>query len=357
VAADLLFLAGHRAYQRIRDGGLAADDVQMVVGASGAAKWLVLHGLETALFGQWFAGRKEPLHLYGTSIGSWKSAAAARRDPATGFSVLAQSYIHQYYQGRITPAQVARETGRIMHEFLGEDAGREALDHPYCRLHFSAVRCRGALASDLPHLEMAGLMLAWLANRFSRSLLRWFCLPTLFYDGRTPPPFLDSAEFPGGQVELTQVNFRQALLATASIPMVMRGVRGIPGATIGAYRDGGLYHYHPAFDFLGGGDGIVLYPHFFDHVTMGWLDKGRKSRIADGRMLDDVLLLAPSPQFVAKLPYGRIPDRKDFLRLQGRDAERVTFWNTAVAMSRQLGEEFLEVVEAGTIRARVQKIP
>ena len=61
---DILFLAGHRAYERIRAGGLSADDVKMVVGASGAAKWLVLHGLESVLFGQWFTGRKKPLHLY-----------------------------------------------------------------------------------------------------------------------------------------------------------------------------------------------------------------------------------------------------------------------------------------------------
>ena len=96
---DLLFLAGHRAYERIRSGGLSADDVNMVVGASGAAKWLVLPGLESALFGQWFTGRKKPLHLYGTSIGSWKSAAAAQQNPQAAFDRLAQAYIHQHYQG------------------------------------------------------------------------------------------------------------------------------------------------------------------------------------------------------------------------------------------------------------------
>jgi len=357
MASDLLFLAGHRAYERIRADGLSPDTVQMVVGASGAAKWLVLHGLESAIFGQWFSGRTRPLHLYGTSIGSWKSAAAARSNPESGFTTLARAYIHQYYQGKITTEQVARETDRILKEFLGPGVPEEVLAHPYCRLHLSSVRCRGLLASDHPRIEMAGLLAAWLANRFSRRLFQRFCLPTLFYDARTPPPFSSSGEFVGGEFPLTTANFRQALLASGSIPCVMKSVRTIGGAPPGAYRDGGLFHYHPAFGFLGGQDGVVLYPHFYSEVTMGWLDKGRKSRIADGHRLADVLLLAPAPQFVAELPFSRIPDRRDFVSLAGRDNERVEAWNRAVTMSRRLGECFLEAVESGAIRELVQRIP
>jgi hypothetical protein len=356
MAADLLFLAGHRAYERVRSNGLAADDVKMVVGASGAAKWLVLHGLESALFGEWFSGRRMPLHLYGTSIGSWKSAAAAQADPRAAFDCLAHAYIHQYYSGRITPAQVARETERIMNEFLGPGIPEEILQHPYCRLHLSAVRCRGLLASDNTQLEMAGLALAWLGNRFSRGLFRRFCLPTLFYDARDVPPFLDNDEFPGGAVPLQADNLRQALLGSGSIPYVMKSVRNIKGARQGAYRDGGMFHYHPAFDFLAGEEGIVLYPHFYNQAILGWFDKKRPNRVADGRLLADVLMLAPSPSFIADLPLGRIPDRRDFLRLAGRDDERVIFWEKTVAMSRRLGDTFMESVESGRVRELVQKI-
>ena len=231
------------------------------------------------------------------------------------------------------------------------------LNHPYCRLHLSSVRCRGLLASDHPKIEIVGLLGAWLANRFSRRLLQKLCQPTLFYDARTPPPFFGSGEFPGGEVQLTTANFRPALVASGSIPGVMKSVGQIDGARPGAYRDGGLYHYHPAFDFLGGRDGIVLYPHFYPDVTLGWLDKGRKSRIADGNRLADVLLLTPSPAFIAELPFGRVPDRRDFIHLAGRDNERVDAWNRAVAMSRRLGEQFLETVASGAIRKVVQRIP
>ncbi|MCP4115746.1 MAG: patatin-like phospholipase family protein [Desulfobacteraceae bacterium] len=357
MADDLIFLAGHRAYERIRSQGLSSDDVSMVVGASGAAKWLVLHGLESALFGQWFAGRKKPLHLFGTSIGSWKSAAAAQDDPIPGFDRLAHAYIHQYYNGKATPRQVAKEADRIMDACLTPGMAEEILDHPYCRLHLSAVRCRGPLASDHPLAMAAGLAAAWGTNRISRNLFRRQCRPTLFYDPRDVPSFSNNGEFTGGAVPLTPENLRQALLASGSIPYVMEGIQGIPGAPEGVYRDGGLFHYHPAFDFLNGEEGIVLYPHFYSQVTLGWFDKNRPARIADGSLLSDVLLLAPSPSFVAALPLGRIPDRRDFDRLAGRDGDRVEFWEKSVAMGRRLGDQFLEAVASGRIRKIVRKIP
>jgi hypothetical protein len=73
-------------------------------------------------------------------------------------------------------------------------------------------------------------------------------------------------------------------------------------------------------------------------------------------MLSDVLLLAPSPEFVAELPFGRIPDRRDFLRLAGRDDERVAFWQKTVEMSTRLGAQFLDAVDSGRIRELVQRI-
>jgi hypothetical protein len=356
MAEDLLFLAGHRAFAQIREHGLTADDVEMVIGASGAAKWLVLHGLETAIFCRWFSGRSRPLHLYGTSIGAWKSAAAARSNPEIGLNTLAHAYIQQFYHGKITPAQIAREADRIMDEFLPDDIPAEILRHPYCRLHISAVRCRGFLASEQHWIETAGLAVAWIVNRLSRKLFHRLVPPVLFHDPRILPPFSGCHDFTGGLVPLSTQNLRSALLASGSIPYAMRSVRDIHGAPAGSYRDGGLYHYHPAFDFLSGGKGIVLYPHFFDKATLGWFDKDTPSRQANGAQLADVLLLAPSPSFVASLPHGRIPDRLDFVRMAGRDDERIAFWEKTVSMSSRLGNEFLRATETGRIRDLVRRI-
>lgn len=65
-------------------------------------------------------------------------------------------------------------------------------------------------------------------------------------------------------VALNAGNLRQALLASGSIPMVMEGVRDLPGAGAGTFRDGGLLDYH--LDLPYSGDDIVLYPHFTDRV-------------------------------------------------------------------------------------------
>lgn len=357
MTGDLMFLAGFRAYDKISANGLSPDDVAMVVGASGAAKWLVLHGLESALFGLWFRGRTKPLHLFGTSIGSWKSAAAAQDDPVEAFDRLTHAYIHQFYRTKASPARIDQESQRIMDAYLGPDRIEEILTHPYCRLNFSAVRCTRALGSDHPMIQMAGLATAWGINRISRELLRKQYVPTLFHDPRSVPPFSLDGEFPGGLVPLDCQNIRPALMASGSIPYIMDGVTDIPGAPAGIYRDGGMFHYHPAFDFMNGKDGIVLYPHFYSEVTLGWFDKNRPSRIANGQCLADVLLLAPSPSFVAKLPFGRIPDRRDFVGLYRRDNERIDFWERAVSMGERLGNSFLDAVSSGRIKELVQKIP
>jgi hypothetical protein len=98
--------------------------------------------------------------------------------------------------------------------------------------------------------------------------------------------------------------------------MVMEGVRDLPGAGVGTFRDGGLLDYH--LDLPYSGDDIVLYPHFTDRVIPGWFDKTLPWRRAcPVERLQNVLLLAPSKEYLARLPYGKLPDRNDFKRFMG----------------------------------------
>ena len=47
-------------------------------------------------------------------------------------------------------------------------------------------------------------------------------------------------------------------------------------------------------------------------------------------------MLAPSKEFVASLPYGKIPDRNDFTDL---DADtRIKYWNTVFSETEKLAE-------------------
>jgi len=57
-----------------------------------------------------------------------------------------------------------------------------------------------------------------------------------------------------------------------------------------------------------------------------------------------VILVAPSREYLAKLPHGKLPDRKDFGRFARDDAARMKYWRTAIAESERLAEAFHEFV-------------
>jgi len=66
-----------------------------------------------------------------------------------------------------------------------------------------------------------------------------------------------------------------------------------------------------------------------------------------------VLLLAPSREYLARLPHGKLPDRSDFKRYLGDDAGRERYWRQAMAESVRLGDEFLELVDSGRLGERL----
>ena len=160
-------------------------------------------------------------------------------------------------------------------------------------------------------------------------------------------------DFPISRIELTVENFKKALLASGSIPYVMQGVKNIPGAPPGIYRDGGIIDYHPDIPFVND-DSIVLYPHYTDFIKPGWFDKKLSWRKPNPKNMENVLLVSPSKEFLAKLPYQKIPDRNDFYTFTNRGKERIDYWNKCVDASKQMAEEFLEAVESGKIRELVR---
>jgi hypothetical protein len=57
------------------------------------------------------------------------------------------------------------------------------------------------------------------------------------------------------------------------------------------------------------------------------------------------------------LPYGKIPDRNDFVTFTGKDRDRFDYWITVAEKSRELAEDFHDAVESGTLRNRVKPLP
>ena len=198
-------------------------------------------------------------------------------------------------------------------------------------------------------------MAAALGNLISRKSLGLFFERALFADPRSSGQFTDWTGFPINNIVLTPDNFRQAIMASCSIPMVLNAVRDIAGAPAGLYRDGGIIDYHFDLPFLENDpDGIVLYPHFYEYVVPGWFDKPLVWRRRRAVNMENVLLIAPGAEFIAGLPFGKIPDRKDFEHL-GTD-ERLAYWRRVLDETRRVADAFDTCIERGLLPDLIQPL-
>jgi hypothetical protein len=188
----------------------------------------------------------------------------------------------------------------------------------------------------------------------------------VFSTNAAPLPFA-ADDYRTRRYALTAKNFSQVVQASCSIPFVLRAVHDIAGAPRGAYWDGGITDYHLHLDYRKAcqsdvengdtnaiasteGGGVVLYPHFQKNIVPGWLDKSLKWRHKSTHFLDDVVVLAPNPEWVKTLPNGKLPDRNDFMHY-GRDtAARVDVWQSAVAESVRLRDELADALYSNRFR-------
>jgi hypothetical protein len=340
--------AGSRAASRLASAGLRAADVAIVPGAAGGPKGLALAALDREILARWLPAAPRLRHLVGASIGAWRFAAACTADPARSMDEFTRRYVEQSYPQRPSRRFVsdwARATLGALFE------GREAqiLANDRYALGILTVRGRWPLTREGWNVA-AGFGAAACANAVGRRHLARFLERVVFHDARAPLPFPERFDaFATRRVALTADNLRPALLASASIPLVLEGVRDIPGAPAGLYWDGGIVDYHLHLPYAAVPD-LVLYPHFSDRIVPGWLDKSLPWRVARGPWLDDVVLLAPTREFLATLPHGKLPDRGDFRRYAGDDARRMRDWRRAMAECERLAEAFYAFVERpGTI--------
>jgi hypothetical protein len=358
--SSLVLRAGPDALALIRERGLRAEDVDVLPGASGGAKWLVLAGLDRFLFGELRRRpRTRPLHAIGSSIGSWRMACLAQRDPVAALARGHHAYIHeQRYSPKPSAREVTAVLGRALDGLLGPTGADEILSHPWVRVHVITAQARGAAASERRLVLGAAMGLAAAANLVSRRTLAWQMRRVIFHSAGDETPFRHLADLPTVHLPLTRENIRPALLASGSIPLLLEGVRipgvgGEPGGGVprSVYWDGGVLDYHLDLDF-GAGDGLVLYPHFYPHVVPGWFDKALKWRRAGSANFRRALLVAPSDRFVASLPGGKIPDRRDFYTLPER--ERIARWQAVVDASERLGDELRELLATGRLADHVR---
>lgn len=344
--------AGAKALEFIRTHGLHLKDVDVVLGAAGGPKWLVLSGLDKLLAPALLSARQRPVHLIGASIGTWRFACYGQPDPAAAIDAFADGYINQHYPDSPSLQEVDVGARKIIDGFLGGDAltgSKALLEHPTLRLGILAVRSRGLTVPEARWALGAGLITTATANFATRLGAGLLFRQTLFHDPREAPSLEPRRGLPVDLAALTPETLPLALMASSAIPGLMSGVDDIAGAPPGRYRDGGIVDYHLDLP-LGDAHGLILHTHFYHRVVPGWFDKTVPWRKA--RHLDRVVMVCPSRAFVESLPGQRIPNRKDFERMS--DDERITKWWVVVEAARALGEGVMSAIERGEIAGMAQ---
>ena len=351
----LTFHAGPLALAQIGAHGLRAQDVAIVPAAAGGPKGLIFQALDGWMFGEWLPSAPRERDLIGASIGAWRMAAACQRDPAKAFARLGELYAGQRYTSK-KPTQ--GDIHEVVQGLLGEFVrGHEddIVNHPHHRLHLLAVRGKGRLAAPShARAELHGFAAAALHNAGSRDWLGRLLERVVIGDGRSQAPWLRERfdAFTTHFSSLTRDNLAAGLLASGTLPLLMKPVTDIADAPPGSYWDGGIIDYHLALPYARAageakGD-LVLYPHFTQHLVPGWLDKGfpwrRAARGANRGWLDNVLIIAPSDDFLRTLPRGKLPDRADF-KFHGLDHDaRIRHWQRAMGEGQRLRDELAEFV-------------
>ena len=374
VGDEIRLYAGTRARTWITRDGLQPQQLSAVAAAAGGPKGLGLIALDRWLFGEWLADHTAALDLVGASIGAWRMAAAAQRDPVAALTRLADTYIGPAdlsskpsrdelsgYMRRLGTACLPEQgawpqwtAGRRLH-VLTNQAG-PALGARNDRLAFAraaAANARGRkhLASFLQRVIFTGGDVSNLgpqplghlrvpADAMGRLLLPAEAMSHL----PIPADGLGHATCP-----LTPANLSDALQASGNLPLLCHPVTGIADAPPGCYWDGGLIDYHLAWPWTQYA-GLVLYPHFRPGLIPGWLDKAmpwREWRVGQGNpALDNVLLVTPGPALLERLPGGKLPERQDFHRCKGDLQGLARRWRTAYQECERLAEAFARWVES-----------
>ncbi|UJX27720.1 MULTISPECIES: patatin-like phospholipase family protein [unclassified Pseudoalteromonas] len=331
--------AGPTAAKVIQEQGLSADLFNTFLGPSGGPKWFTLFGLDKYLFGEFFKDRSTPLNLLGSSAGAFRSACFAQNDPVAAISRLAKSYSEtRYSSNKAKPEEITTKARELLRYVFAEDGIHEIIHNPIFKAHFIVAKSNGFTASENKVIQLMGLSKSYLVNRMNRRLLSKQYERYVFQAADSQLSFSDNNTFNTHTIELSEDNLADALLASGSIPLVMQGIKNIIGTPPGIYRDGGIIDYH--FDLTIHNDGLILYPHFNNNPKAGWFDKSLKRGITPSNY-DNVVMITPSAEFIDTLPYGKIPDRKDFTEL---DADtRIKYWQQVLDETERLANTFDEI--------------
>ncbi|MFQ3249614.1 patatin-like phospholipase family protein [Glaciecola sp.] len=344
--------AGSVALKRIKEEGFHANLFGGFLGASGGPKWFVLAGLDKIIFPEFLDARKGSIDIMGSSAGAFRAACLAQGDPAAAIDRLANNYAKTVYTENPQAKEITEKGYDLLYRMLGDSGISEALNSDKKNVHFFVQHCHGLVSSEKKASQLLGLSIAAAKNMLKRKSISRQFTRAVFSTRQKEGLFSDPYNFPTDFYTLNSENFVPSLMASGSIPVVLEGIKDIPNAKPGMYRDGGIIDYH--FDLAFQQSDLVLYPHFYDTPTPGWFDKNVKSRQCHESSYENVVMLVPSQEFIAKLPYSKIPDRQDFKDMAAQ--QRISYWLEVIKQSESLAEEFIRRLQCVDIIDTIKPI-
>jgi len=332
--------AGDSALKTIKEKGFSPELFTSFLGASGGPKWFALFGLDKYIFGEFFKDHKQPLNLIGSSVGAFRSACFAQKDPVKAIERLAKNYHETTYTNKAKPEEVSRKALEMMDAIFGEFGEQEIVDNPYFKAHIIVAKCNGFVSSENKFIQGMGLAKSYLNNRINRPRLNSQYERFVFQSSNSDLILSDPDNISTTHIPFSKANIRNALLASGSIPMVMEGISNIEDSPKGMYRDGGIVDYH--FDFEIKNAGLTLYPHFSSTLKAGWFDKSLTRKVRP-QHYDNTVLLCPSEKFIDSLPHCKVPDRNDFVSMDRE--QRMSYWKVVMDESEKLAKSFKNLYE------------
>ncbi|ARU56513.1 alpha/beta superfamily hydrolase [Oleiphilus messinensis] len=346
--SSIRILAGPKAYREIKEQGLNADRIRLIVGASGGPKWLALSRLDQYLNQHFLSSSTQAIALLGSSVGAWRMALYATSDAHIAFKELEAINMTQRYSNPIRAKEVQGFVDNVLTKIFTEKRRLEIIQNTRRHLHIISVRNRQYLNSRNIAVQFGSLSLAALGNIITPS-----AVPKIYPRVIVSKLGVDNAHGKKAEIiPLNKVNLPEALIASGTIPMIMQPTK-ITGGKDRWYWDGALTDYHFGGPFKVS-DGLILYPHFSSKIVPGWFDKPLPWRKPTLENYSNVVMLVPSASFIENLPYRKIPDRKDFERLS--DSEREHYWNIVLDETDRLVAALHSALASDKCRAITEPI-
>lgn len=341
--------AGSFALEHIKKNGLSPDDISVIPAAAGGPKWIALHAFDKYLLSNWFHDRKEVLHLVGASAGAWRMLCYTLPDSAAALDRFLKSYAEQAYEVFPTTDELSLKFKEIMNEILGNNGGEHLLKENLRKLYIISTETSFGKKKNNKYRNT--FVKIALKNIVSRKLLQADFKRIVFTNSNNQA-LIQEDGFDTEYLPFTNENTISALRSTGTLPLLMNPVDDVAGVS-GLLWDGALVDYHIGLNYQT--EGLIFYPHFSDRIIEGWFDKFLIWRKFKGEVLNKMIMISPSKEFVKSLPDSKIPDRDDFKTYMNNNKQRIKNWYEVANRGKEMAEEFDYYWKSGKLTEVIQE--